>query len=323
MHTTRDTDLAARRFDFGNLIEAIQQKNTGRVRQLLEKDSGLANMRIHDPRADEDGYHHFAPLHVAAMGGSLEIIGLLINAGADLYAHNVKNDVPFNLALFNNHGAAMLYFKSRGFDPFSSLLGTPSLPIVRAAQGQYDDAALLLIKMGIPPAAFSVSLRNFAFYGRTTPFLKLVADIEATDISISKEFYNKILYSVTSSDTLEIAEFVLQHGAEPDAPHSAGMPPGSDNATQSAVRLGSLRVLRRMIEMGADMAQKCGSERKSLKQIALEHCPHSRLNDVLGLIESAATIRKEWIEHETQRFSKAIKAGGSKPLLLPTRRGMK
>lgn len=321
MHTTRDTDLAARRFNFSNLIEAIQQKNTARARQLLAKDPELVNMRIHDPQVA--GYHHFTPLHVAAMGGSLEIIGQLIDAGALLHASNAIGDPPFNLAMFNNHGTAMLYFKSRGFDPFSDQVGMiGSIPIGRAAQGHYDDAALLLIKMGIPEEKIGMSLCHLAIHGRTIPFLKLATEIEAAGKTLPADLKNRILYNAAQSDALEIAEFVLARGTDPDAPMSIGVPEVLNNSTKESVRRGSVRVLRRMVEMGADMTQKCGPAKISMKQVAQEHCPHTVRNEVFGLIQNAPAIRKAWLDAETERFSSVIRTGGSKNLPLPTRRKM-
>ena len=70
-----------------------------------------------DPnQADRDG---FTPLHFAAQRGSLEVLRLLLDRGAEVDARNRFGNTPLFVAVFNSQGRGDLIalLRERGADP--------------------------------------------------------------------------------------------------------------------------------------------------------------------------------------------------------------
>lgn len=77
------------------LIDAIVNKNQTRVEELLQQG---ANPNQHLDHAK------VTPLHHAAQANAIEIVTLLINAGADVYAQTAdEHHTPLSIALLFNH----------------------------------------------------------------------------------------------------------------------------------------------------------------------------------------------------------------------------
>ena len=70
------------------MLKAAERGDAGRVRQLLEADSTLANTK---------GAHNKTPLHWAAEKNYTEIAELLISAGADINAEDSGGITPMQL----------------------------------------------------------------------------------------------------------------------------------------------------------------------------------------------------------------------------------
>ena len=71
------------------MLQAAERGDTGRVRQLLEADSTLANAK---------GAHNKTPLHRAAEKNHVEIAELLISAGANINAEDSWSMTPLQWA---------------------------------------------------------------------------------------------------------------------------------------------------------------------------------------------------------------------------------
>ena len=71
------------------MLQAAERGDAGRVRQLLEADSTLANAK---------GAHNKTPLHWAAEKNHAEIAELLISAGADIKAEDSWSMTPLQWA---------------------------------------------------------------------------------------------------------------------------------------------------------------------------------------------------------------------------------
>ena len=78
-----------------NLIKAVIENNVEHVNEFLNQ--GI------DPNNTLDAAH-VTPLHFAAQNNSLEIIPLLIEAGADLHAQTEPDgQTPLDIALLHQH----------------------------------------------------------------------------------------------------------------------------------------------------------------------------------------------------------------------------
>jgi len=92
------------------IIKAAKNGQVNRLKELLTGDPGLINAR------DKDGS---TPLHCATWKGQEDVVALLLNAGADVNAHN-ENDhwgtTPLHAAAHANQAAIAQMLIDRGAD---------------------------------------------------------------------------------------------------------------------------------------------------------------------------------------------------------------
>jgi len=103
-------------------FRAIKAGDSGKVRELLAHDPSLVNARDKDEST---------PLHYAAWKGHAELVDVLVDAGADLQAHNQNfhwGTTPLHAAAHGNqqHSAAALIRRGADVNAVKSTgSGTP------------------------------------------------------------------------------------------------------------------------------------------------------------------------------------------------------
>ena len=80
-------------------LGAVQQINYATAELLLR----------HGADVNARGRHHKTPLHMASLGGSLDVARLLIEHGADMDAHDDKGQTPFSIAFIHRHRKLMRF----------------------------------------------------------------------------------------------------------------------------------------------------------------------------------------------------------------------
>src|SRR5262245_19755112 len=86
------------------LIEAIVDDDRSAVKKLLQTDAGLATCLIQKPKLHDSGIFHWiyvgdTALHLAAAGYRVEIVRLLLAAGANPnVAKNMRKSSPLHYA---------------------------------------------------------------------------------------------------------------------------------------------------------------------------------------------------------------------------------
>lgn len=91
------------------LFEAIVNGNTARAGSLLAKDPKISRMR--------GRFQGFTPLHVAVVGGEMEIAQLLVRAGADVNARAVGDLTPLHCAAMRGNLEIAIFLMDHGADP--------------------------------------------------------------------------------------------------------------------------------------------------------------------------------------------------------------
>lgn len=94
---------------FADFHRSISEGKTGEVRRILKKDARLVNLK------DELGR---SPLQLAAQAGHLDLVNILINAGAQVnHTDRLKGYTALHYAAMHNHPKIILFLLSRRADP--------------------------------------------------------------------------------------------------------------------------------------------------------------------------------------------------------------
>ena len=153
------------------LLDAARRGNVAAVRSLLSEGA--------DPNAARgDG---MSALHLAAEGGSLEVVRVLIDAGARIEATtSIGGYTPLHVASANAHAPVVEALLDAGTDPKVVTTNTGVTPLHLAAKVLGGEAAVrVLLEHGAPPNAREGSLGQTplmfaASYGRTPAIRELL-----------------------------------------------------------------------------------------------------------------------------------------------------
>ena len=124
------------------ILVACYQGNVAKVKSLLSQNANLAKTTDFDGAEWEKGS---STLTLACGGGSLEIVKLLVNAGADLDAVG-KDGTALLSASFSGQLDIVRYLLDRGADPNKESESGESALHAAALRGHVDVCNLLVLK---------------------------------------------------------------------------------------------------------------------------------------------------------------------------------
>ena len=123
-------------------FRAVKNGELDTVRKLLAAEPGLVSARD----AEES-----TPLHYAAWKGHAEVVAALLDAGADMQAHN-RNDhwgtTPLHAAAHGNNRAAAMVLIERGADVNAVRAGGAGTPLDETKAHNATAAAKVLLAAG-------------------------------------------------------------------------------------------------------------------------------------------------------------------------------
>ena len=120
----------------GRLIDAVKRGDVAGVRALLAQRVDLA-------AADADGS---TALHWAAHGNNLELVDLLLDAGADARTSTRYKVTPLYFAAQNGNAAVMARLLDAGADPNGTVYEGQTMLMTAALAGKADAVRLLLTR---------------------------------------------------------------------------------------------------------------------------------------------------------------------------------
>jgi ankyrin repeat protein len=268
---------------FSLLIEAGADLNRGR--SVLAQCMGYASGRDSwaeyilskgaDPNRFSPKADRFPPVIQAVLSGNTNYIGALIRHGVDLrarYLNGADNYSPLELAMNNDrldiarmlqnyvleeqsntanfaaaHGDlnALRDLLQRNPEKLEEQDELGFTPLVWAAQAGQEPAAELLLSLGANPNAKNKGGRCPIDWAATAGHLPLVRLLAANSTNL-----NLTLFLAIQQQQVEVARFLLEHGANPNIHYPAG------NGTMPlhlVARQGNVAAARLLMEHGAQI----------------------------------------------------------------------
>ena len=199
--------------DDKELLDATKRGDVAAVRSLLEEGA--------DPNASQgDG---LSALHLAAQAGNLDIVKVLIGAGAEVEAKTRIGDyTPLHLASWGAHASAVSALIEAGADPGAVSTTSGVTPLHLAAKATNGESTVrALLEHGAPvdvrESAYGQTPLIFAAsYGRTTAIRELLS--HGADPATSTEVVDVLKRTVIDKEAQarlqEVATEIRKNSAE-------------------------------------------------------------------------------------------------------------
>jgi ankyrin repeat protein len=225
--------------------EAAGEGDLAKIKALVSEDSNLIHSK------NERGS---TPLHSASFGGHAEVVGFLVDKGADIEAVNGGGFTPLQLASYGGHREVVKLLLDKGADinAVNKRMNMTALDFAFMAELQAGklDIAPFLIEKG---AEFDVNRKNQFGYA-TLDMAIVFGNTEAAeyllrfgpDISTPRRDGKTPLINAIFRGRPEIAKLLLEKGADVNTPDDEGQPP-----VFWAVKKGLVEILQDLVAKGA------------------------------------------------------------------------
>ncbi len=187
--------------------EAVEQGDIEAVREILG--TSPDQVGIKDARNN-------MPLHLAASGGNLEIVKMLVEAGADVNAGDNENDTPLHISAMDTSKAAISYYLLEHGASVNYEDQFKTTPFHFAAIG--GDIALisLMLDKGANVNAANANRITPLCYaaGRRHPEAVRLLLSKGADINHIKNHGERPVFDAARGGLVEIMEIFIQNGAD-------------------------------------------------------------------------------------------------------------
>ena len=179
-------------------------------------------------------------LHVAAVGGHLDVVERLINGGADLHSGDDHGATPLHTALA--HESIVKFLLAAGADPNRRVAAGPT-PIAWAARNDVAVAQVLI------DAGAELDIFTATRFGQVAA-LRRILDADPSLANAVRERWpvQPVLSEAAATGQFEVAEVLLQYGADPD---QRGRSYGSP--LYESMRNGHPELAKLLLDHGADV----------------------------------------------------------------------
>jgi ankyrin repeat protein len=179
-------------------------------------------LRAHADPSLPQGKREDRPLHRAAALGSLDLVRLLLAAGADPNAHNATGETPLHAAVANDPYRASAVSRlliDRGAD-FTAVDSLGETPVHRAAVGNSPALIEFYASIGADlsaPNAWGATPLDRAIEARHDPAIEVLYRLGARPALTPR--FEPPLIAAARSDDVERARWLMAFGADPEKPY--------------------------------------------------------------------------------------------------------
>ena len=228
----------------GEIHRAIEQGDQARVTELLAADPALVS-------AQDENQTRDYPLHVAAIGGHIEIASQLIEAGAEVDCGDSDLSTPLHVAALRSQPAMVEFLLAQGADPaFQDNNGGWSLSF--AVSGNATEVIRILIDAGAPMTlrnAQGISLVHWAAL-RNNPDLLTKALAAGLDVNDRTTDGMTALHYAAMGGAIPMIDQLTEAGMSIDAANEDGLTP-----MVMASWRGQTEAIAALLDRGADLDQ--------------------------------------------------------------------
>lgn len=249
----------------GEIHDVVREGDRSRTEVLLAENPTLVGA------ADDRGR---TPLHLAAAGGYMDIIRLLLDSGADLETQDSRGNTPLLSAVSANDSATVAFLIDRGAD--STAVHSQSGSLIDHAfriecMRGWSGITSLLVSYGMffdpnhIDAFGDHRVFNSAWFGHTE-MLKFLLQFEPNLNVVRGDNQLTPLIDVINRVNSDAARLLIEHGAEVNISDKNGDPP-----IRYAVDRGVRGAVLPLIEAGADVRFVEKTHGRSLLHLAAIH----------------------------------------------------
>jgi len=224
-----------------DIFHAVKANDLAKVKALVEKDASLMNLK------DEAGN---APLHHAAIVGSVEMAEFLLLKGTDINAPNTRLNTPLHEALNAQKTEMAKFLIEKGADIHKENLEKQT-PLNRAANRSLIEIGKILIAKGaVIDTRDRYQRTPFLCVARHTgnvEFGKLLM-AKGANINLKDGDYQTALNLAASKGYNDFINFLLDSRAEYDTSRN-----GAQYLLNDAARYGSSRLFKYVLEKESDL----------------------------------------------------------------------
>ncbi len=220
------------------------------------------------------------PLHLAILGGHVDITWFLVEHGADAAAQNEFGHTPLHYVSSGGHLDLALFLVEHGAD-VAAQDKDGETPLHWASRRGYLGLARFLVEHGADVAAQDEDGRTPLHWASGSGYLDLAQFLveHGADVAAGDEGGWTPLHHASGSGHLDVARFLIEHGADVAAQDENGLTP-----LHRASQMGYLDLARSLVEHGADVAAQDDGGRTPLHRTS----KYGRLDVARFLVEHGA-----------------------------------
>lgn len=225
-----------------NFINNIRHGHVENVKESLQQEVNV-NIQI-------DSKSLITPLHLAAQGGNMEIVRLLLSNGANPTASDSKGFKPYHSAAYYGHITISSMLAKQVF--LKDSMGRPHMvmsPLHKAVEAGHLDIVMLLLSNGADINSKNSNGETVLHVAARTGHQKIVKLLLDKKVALHTKDHNgeSPLHSAVDSGKLSIVDILLQAGANIDVNDNYGETP-----LHLAVMSGNPELVTILLENGAD-----------------------------------------------------------------------